>query len=99
MRIRSVRLLALAALALGAGAEPASAEEWIADPISGCALWADDADPEREVATWSGACEKDKASGEGVLVWFKDGQLLGRYEGGMKGGKLSGRAVLFLRNR
>jgi len=55
----------------------AMAETWHADPISGCGVH-DESDPKtRIVASWSGGCdEKGHASGEGVLSWIEDGQLL-----------------------
>ncbi len=85
----------LAALAGG----PAVAAEWLEDPITGCALWADDADPKREVASWTGPCEDGRAAGDGVLSWFESGRLLGRYEGMMHAGKLDGHGILHYRTK
>ncbi len=75
----------------------AQADAWLTDPITGCSIWTDKLDPLRETATWAGPCEGGKASGEGVLVWFKDGHIVGRYEGAMREGKLHGRGVLYYR--
>jgi len=74
---------------------PSSAEEWAKDPITGCDIWGDKVDTKREIASWSGSCSDGKASGNGVLVWFKDGKLLGRYDGMMKAGFLDGHGVLY----
>ena len=75
----------------------AMAETWHADPISGCGVH-DESDPKtRIVASWSGGCdEKGHASGEGVLSWIEDGQLLGRYVGEMQDGRVDGKGVLYL---
>ena len=75
----------------------ARADDWLVDPISGCKIWTDQADSLREVVTWSGPCVDGKASGEGVLVWFKDDGILGRYVGSMRAGKLHGHGVLHYR--
>ncbi len=75
----------------------ANADDWLEDPITGCTIWADEADSLRETATWSGPCVDGKASGEGVLVWIKDGQVLGRYVGSIRAGRLHGRGVLHYR--
>ena len=73
------------------------ADDWIEDPVTGCMIWTDQQDSFRETATWAGACVDGKANGEGVLVWFKDDSILGRYEGSMQEGKLHGTGVLYYR--
>ena len=78
-------------------AATAQADAWLKDPITGCSLWTDHVDSSRETATWSGSCVDGKASGDGVLVWFKDDEILGRYVGSMRAGKLHGRGVLHYR--
>lgn len=90
----SVAALAIAALAGGATAR---AEAWLEDPVTGCKIWTDRIDGVREAVTWSGACDDGKASGIGVLVWVKDGSIVGRYEGGMQGGRLHGQGLLHYR--
>ena len=75
----------------------AHADDWLEDPVSGCMIWTDEQDSFRETATWAGPCVDGKASGEGVLVWFKDDAILGRYEGSMQGGKLHGSGILYYR--
>ena len=75
----------------------AEADAWLKDPISGCAIWTDQSDSARETATWGGPCVDGKASGDGVLVWLKDGEILGRYVGAMHAGKLHGQGVLHYR--
>ena len=60
--------LVAGAILLVAG--PAYADDvWIEDPVTGCKIWAEDEDPKKNVATWSGPCVEDQVSGEGVLVW------------------------------
>ena len=63
-------------LPLGAAAET---DQWLTDPIGGCRIWTDQLDSFREAATWTGPCVDGKASGEGVLVWFKDDAILVDY--------------------
>lgn len=87
-------LIAGLLLPLQAGAETG---EWLTDPIGGCKIWTDQQDSFRETATWIGDCVDGKASGEGVLVWFKDDNFLGRYVGSMRAGKLHGKGVLHYR--
>lgn len=82
------------ALPLGVAAET---DRWLTDPIGGCRFWTDQLDSFREAATWTGPCVDGKASGEGVLVWFKDDSFLGRYVGSMRAGKLHGKGVLHYR--
>ena len=60
-----------------------AADLWIEDPITQCKVWTDEIDPAGEAISWTGSCLDGKATGEGVLAWFKDGSLLGRYEGTM----------------
>lgn len=76
---------------------PASAEElWLADSISGCQVWGgDDPAAANDVVSWSGDCRGGKARGQGVLSWFADGALLGRYEGEMLDGRLDGEGRLY----
>jgi len=69
---------------------PSIAEEWLKDSITGCDIWGEKVDPKIEIASWSGSCVDGKAAGNGVLVWFKDGRIIGRYDGMMKGGFLDG---------
>lgn len=76
---------------------PASADElWLADPITGCQIWGgDDPAAANDVVSWSGDCRGGKARGRGVLSWFAEGALFGRYEGEMLGGRLDGEGRLF----
>jgi len=68
--------------------------QWISDPVSACRVRADGVDVSRDVISWSGACADRMAEGNGVLVWFRDGRLLGRYEGGMRQGRFHGNGLL-----
>jgi len=71
---------------------------WIDDPVTGCAVWSIEAPRPGEGVSWSGACDGDKASGRGVLVFWDEAGLRGRYVGELTGGKLSGEGRLFLRD-
>jgi hypothetical protein len=62
---------------------------WIEDTIHHC--WAANPDPEPgETITWTGGCEGNLLSGQGVLTWYVNGRLAGRDEGQFKNGQLSG---------
>ena len=76
----------------------AGAGEWIEDPISGCAVWNDEPSATNDVVSWSGECAKGKASGHGVLAWFTEGELLARYAGVLKAGKVDGVGTLIIRS-
>ncbi len=78
--------------------DQAAAEEWLKDPVTGCEIWsAGDVVP-NEGATWSGACEGGKASGQGILIFWDDKGLEARYEGETLMGKVHGRGKLEFRN-
>jgi len=103
LRHRSRASLGLALVALfgvprATAAEPTETN-WLKDPISGCAVWAENPTG-TEVVSWSGGCADGKASGRGVLSWFKDGKLAVRFEGAMVAGKAQGpvRADFWLHN-
>ena len=67
----------------------AVSDNWIKDPITGCAVW--NSQPEgEETISWSGGCHEDKAFGLGFLVWLTKGRLTGRFEGRMESGKAQG---------
>ena len=87
------RRLLMAITALAALTAPhASAEDvWIKDQITGCAVWGGDAPAAAEdIVSWSGDCEDGKASGDGVISWFAEGALYGRYKGEMRDGRIDG---------
>ncbi len=73
-----------------------AAAEWIKDERTGCAVWKQDPRPNESV-TWSGACEGGRASGDGVLQWYKEGKPIGRYEGEYHDGKRHGRGICTVR--
>jgi len=79
--------------------QPVAAESdfWIDDAVTGCGVWSAEAPRPGEGVSWSGACDGDKASGLGVLVFWDETGLRGRYLGEMVGGKLAGEGRLFLR--
>jgi len=70
---------------------------WLQDPISSCSLWTHRAPASGELPSWSGGCEQGRADGEGVLSWFADQQLWGRYHGSMKAGRVVGFGDLWIR--
>lgn len=82
---------------MGRLATLATAANCLKDPVTGCRICADEADPKTNIATWSGDCEETAANGIGSLVWFKEGSVLGRYDEDMKGGRIEGHCVLFYR--
>ncbi len=68
----------------------AFAGEWIADGKSGCQVW--NSMPQTgETIEWIGGCENGKASGDGVLKWYKDGKPGTVSEGKFIDGKLNGK--------
>jgi hypothetical protein len=93
-------VVAISIGALGTADGAALAQDsggWIQDVITGCAVWSVDPPRDDEGVSWSGACDNDKASGLGVLVWWNSAGLQGRYVGEMASGKLNGEGRLFLR--
>lgn len=99
--LRASVVLALVALlslqqASAAGSNDRNA---LKDPITGCAVWAEDPTG-KEVISWSGGCEDGKASGRGVLSLLKEGRLTVRFEGSMVAGKAqgAGKADFWLQN-
>jgi len=92
-----VLILAAAAMSV-CMAGNSHAELWLKDPTTGCEIWSDSLETDKEVPTWSGSCVDGKASGLGVLVVHdKDGLLL-VFNGEVLGGKANGAGVLRLRN-
>ena len=71
------------------GTQVWAGEGWVKDSINGCKMWTDDVEVGK-VFSWSGSCVDGKASGNGVLVVFGDGEVLVRYRGTMKAGKADG---------
>ena len=95
MKVVKSRLIPLLALACCSGAY---ADAWHVDPINGCMIYDDEDLADREVVvSWSGACDADmKASGQGILSWFENGELAGRFVGAVKNGKANGHGVVFV---
>ena len=65
---------------------------WINDPGTGCAAW-NPCPEENESINWSGDCVDGKASGNGVLQWFVDGEPSQKYEGQMFMGRADGHGI------
>ena len=63
---------------------------WIKDEKSDCSAANPDPQP-GETIIWVGPCEKGVATGEGTLIWYKDGKIAGRDEGNFQDGALIGR--------
>ena len=66
--------------------------DWSLVTNQACYVWNQGYGEHTEPYTWSGACVDGKASGEGRLTWYENGELHS-YEGGMKAGKEHGRGT------
>jgi len=77
-------------------ADGAAGDFWIDDPISGCALWTHVKPIPGEAPSWSGGCAEGRTEGSGVLSWYREQQLWGRYTGRMQAGKVSGLGDLWI---
>jgi hypothetical protein len=95
-RLVAAALPVAALLALTGG--PATAEAWLKDPITGCEIWTAGDSVPNEGASWSGACERGKASGRGTLIFWDDEGLEARYDGDVWFGKVHGEGKLRFRN-
>ena len=69
-----------------------SAGEWIADASTQCQVWNSNPSPNESIK-WSGPCSDGKASGKGVLQWFKNGVPDGQDEGEFRDGKMHGKGI------
>lgn len=67
---------------------------WLKDGITDCQVW-NSAPQGNETVSWSGPCQDNKASGNGVLVWLEDGKIVGRFAGTMSEGKAEGVGELY----
>ena len=92
------RLFVVAVL-LAAGL-PAAAQEprkpmpgLVADPASGCKVWAPNPGPQETIG-WSGACDAGLVEGAGTMQWFSAGTPNGTYEGTTHNGRYDGRGTL-----
>jgi hypothetical protein len=96
----SCAAVALSGLLCLSAAPDAWAEEglWMADAISGCQVWSTDKPQPAEAVSWAGACMDGKASGWGVLIFWDQQGLGGRYIGEMLAGKLHGNGLLSMRD-
>lgn len=74
------------------------AETWPKDPTTDCQVWSVDDGSAKEVISWTGSCEKGKATGTGVLVVFDKDGLSAVYKGEMTGGKANGTGSLKFRS-
>ncbi len=69
-----------------------NAGEWIIDSKTNCKVWNPNPVP-NETISWSGKCVSSYASGKGTLIWYKNGDKNGSYEGEMKNGKPHGKGI------
>lgn len=90
---RRAVLLALVLAVAAVGWTPSAvAGEWTAARNNGCKVW--NADPlPKETLEWSGGCLNGKASGEGVLTWYENGQPNGHYKGTLDAGHVVGKGT------
>jgi hypothetical protein len=86
------RILLMAAMAFAGAAAAEEDVAWIADK-NGCKV-ANPFPQAGETITWSGACKKGLADGQGVLQWFVNGKLFDRYEGTLQEGWAEGNGTL-----
>lgn len=101
--IRAVALLALL-LPAAALAQPAAAPTPLAAPGqpgwspagNACFVWNQNPN-QGETVTWSGACENQRVTGKGALVW-QEGTTQQRYDGEMRDGKLNGHGIYSFSN-
>jgi hypothetical protein len=80
--------LGLAFLFAFAAAGHAQAPGWIADPKTGCKVWAARTGPSASV-DWTGSCKDGLADGRGTVIWINGN----KYEGDLKDGKYQGKGV------
>ena len=85
------RRLSIASMFL-LGAAIATADNWIKDAATGCAIW--NPNPaQHETIVWRGPIEDGKASGHGVAIWHISRKETERAEGHWCDGRLDGYAV------
>ena len=76
-------------------AAPLAAEEfWIKEKLQNCEIWSDTPLVDGDAITWSGQCVGGKASGNGLLIWTRGGEIYTRFDGDMSEGKLNGTGVV-----
>jgi hypothetical protein len=78
----------MALVCMGAAVGHAQAPGWVADPKTGCKVWAGRAGPGASV-DWTGPCTDGLASGHGTVSWINGN----KYEGDLKDGKYHGKGV------
>ncbi|MBS7789159.1 hypothetical protein KTR66_04090 [Roseococcus sp. SDR] len=70
---------------------------WVVDPRNGCWLWNSNPQP-NETVTWSGACPRGPAQGQGRGEWrSQDGgapAMVSQFSGQMREGRLDGQATV-----
>jgi TolB-like protein len=69
-----------------------SEHRWIVDPKSGCEVYNGKPTPNDSVS-YSGGCEKGRASGNGTAQWFVNKKPSGKYVGQWKEGKNHGQGT------
>jgi hypothetical protein len=60
---------------------------WISDVNSSCQVW-NPAPVSDESIKWTGSCSNGKATGKGILQWYRNGKPTGRYEGQYRNGHM-----------
>ena len=65
----------------------------IIEDVNGCKVY-NPAPQEEETISWSGNCINGFANGPGILEWYKNGELMERYEGDMESGWAQGNGIL-----
>ena len=66
---------------------------WLNASNTNCLIWSSFPKP-NETATWTGDIKDGKASGNGTLQWFSDGQPTSKYEGKMMNGLQHGKGIV-----
>lgn len=71
----------------------ACAGEWITDAKSGCQAWQYLGAWAGNSFIWTGTCTNNKATGNGVLQWYVNGEPRTRYEGEIRDGYMQGKGT------
>jgi hypothetical protein len=70
---------------------------WMSDPATSCKVWAFNPTANDSVS-WNGRCKEGLADGQGILLSYSKGVLVGGYEGNARDGKFVGRGVMWWAN-
>jgi hypothetical protein len=86
--MRKLAVWGVCSLLLLAGAQVRADPGWITD-THGCKVW-DSTPAPNETVTWTGACVDGLANGNGILVWYENGQPTETYNGQLTMGHYHG---------